>query len=248
MALQQENQPETADSFSRPFYAEAAESDAIMRAANFPNELLCFLQQEALVVSQALRQFECDSLVELGCYDGRLLQVARMSQVLYFGVDLSSTAVAALRDKIAREGIAGQANAFVGDVTRPQAWLHEVSGLRPLFVFPFNLLGNLSDPAAVVSELRGDNRFGVVSVFNSEDSTTMMRDEYYAACGIEGLSWEAAPYGGVRFRGNRGFVSQSFGQDQVSKLMADCGVRVLGSRQNRLGQCLVFALMDRKRA
>ncbi len=241
MALQQGNQP-TADDLSRPFYAKAGESDAIMRAANFPNELLCFLQQEALVVSQALRQFECDSLVELGCYDGRLLQVARMSQVLYFGVDLSSTAVAALRDKIAREGIAGQATAFVGDVTSPRTWFHEVSGLRPLFVFPFNLFGNLSDPSAVVSELRGDNRFGVISVFNSEDATTMMRDEYYAACGIEGLSWETAPYGGVRFRGDCGFVSQSFGQGQVNKLMADCGFRVLGSRQNRLGQCLVFAL------
>jgi hypothetical protein len=241
MAFQQKSEPKTAESFSRPFYAQASESDAIMLAANFPNELLCFLQQEALVVSEALRQWECDSLVELGCYDGRLLQVARMAQISYLGIDLSSTAVAALRDKIAREGLAGQANALVGDVTTPQAWLHRVSG-SPLFVFPFNLLGNLSDPPAVVSELRGENRFGVVSVFNSEDSTTMTRDEYYAACGIEGLSWEAAPYGGVRFRGAGGFVSQSFGQEQVNNLMADCGVRVLGSRQNRLGQCLVFAL------
>jgi hypothetical protein len=235
-------EPEAAGSLNRHFYTEAGEADAIMRAANFPNELLCFLQQETLAVSEALRQCECDSLVELGCYDGRLLQVARMAQVSYVGVDLSSAAVAALRDKIAREGLEGQARAIVGDVTTPGAWLHEISGLTPLFVFPFNLLGNLNEPSAVVSELRGENRFGVVSVFNSEDSTTMMRNEYYAACGIGLLSREAAPYGGVRFRGDRGFVSQSFSQSEVINLLADCGVRVLATQQNRLGQCLAFAL------
>jgi hypothetical protein len=242
MALRERGQLETAESVARHFYAEAEESDAIMRAANFPNEMLCFLQQEALVVAEALRQFRCDSLVELGCYDGRLLQVARMAQVSYFGVDLSSTAVAALRDKIVREGLAGLGNAFVGDITAPHAWLHRISGSKPLFAFPFNLFGTLKDPPAVVDELRGGNRFGVVSVFNSRDSTTMMRNEYYAACGIKGLRREPAPYNGVRFRGGDGFVSQSFGHDQVGSLMADCGVRVLDSRKNRLGQCLVFAL------
>lgn len=242
MSLPPGNQLEVGGGLTRHFYTEAGESDAIMRAANFPNELLCFLQQEALAVSEALRQFECDSLVELGCYDGRLLQVARMARISYCGVDLSPTAVAALRDKIAREGLEAQANAFVGDVTRPYAWLHEVPGVKPLFVFPFNLLGNLRDPTAALSGLRGENRFGVVSVFNSEDSTTMTRDEYYAACGIEVLSREAAPYGGVMFRGDRGFVSQSFGQEEVNNLMVDCGVRVLSSQQNRLGQCLTFAL------
>ncbi|MBL1078318.1 hypothetical protein JK358_28315 [Nocardia sp. 2] len=225
---------------SGDFY-RARGASAIMRAANFPDDLLAFLQLESLAVLQSVRQFHCDMLVEMGCYDGRAIEVARSAGIPYLGIDINDDAVELLRRRIISEGLQRTANAVAGDAGRPEQWRAHVHGEVPLYVFPFNLIGNLPDPAAVFDALRGSGGYGLISAFNSDVWTTEVRRDYYTACGITLAAVERAPYSGVRFRGADGFVSQSFSAACFDRLLHDCGLEAVASAQNHLGQCVTVS-------
>ncbi|AEW95631.1 MULTISPECIES: hypothetical protein [Streptomycetaceae] len=227
--------PATRDSQS--FYRDGG-AGAIMRAAHFPDELLSFLQMEGLAVLDAASRNGCDSLVELGCYDGRSLEVARAAGIGYLGVDVSHGAVAALERRIADEGLTGRAAGVVGDILCPDGWRSAVPGRRPLQLLPFNLAGNLAEPEKAVAGLREVGELAVISVFNDEPWTTEVRRAYYTACGITVLEEVRGAYGGVLFRGVGGFRSQSFGTEGMAALLDAAGASAVGTRTNRLGRCV----------
>lgn len=213
---------------------------SIMRTAHFPDDLFFFLQLESLAILQTVREYRCDVLVEMGCYDGRALEVARSAEVSYLGVDINDRAVELLRRRIVTEGLQQSANAVVGDVRSPSQWIGAVAGNVPLYVFPFNLVGNLPDPAGMFASLSDCNGYGIVTVFNSDVWTTEIRRDYYLACGIKLSDIEQAPYGGVLFRGGDGFTSQSYSSDCMDRFLKDCGLQAVSSARNRIGQCVTF--------
>lgn len=49
-----------------------------MTLANFPDDVLPLLQMESLMTFEAMAYLRCDALVELGCYDGWALEIARL--------------------------------------------------------------------------------------------------------------------------------------------------------------------------
>lgn len=213
---------------------------AIMRAANFPDELLPFLQMEGLAVLDTVSRYGCDSLVELGCYDGRALEVARAAGIPYLGVDVNSGAIDSLNRRIADEGLGDRARAVLGDVLHGEEWASEVTGECPLQLLPFNLVGNFTEPEKVVAGLGGVGGVGVISVFNEEPWTTEVRRAYYTACGIDIVEEVPGPYGGVLFHGDRGFRSQSFSGRGVAELLSAAGAVTVHERTHRLGRCVTI--------
>lgn len=209
-----------------------------MRAAHFPDEVLFFLQMESLVTLGAVTRHGCDALVEFGCYDGRGLEVARAAGVGYLGVDINGRAIAALRRRISDEALDVKADSIIGDILRPQSWSYRLPGPRPLYLLPFNLLGNFPEPEQVLHSVRSAGGTAVISVFNEAPWTTEVRREYYTACGIEMLEQDEGLHGGACFRGADGFCSQSFSADGMSALLLACGARVLEETANRYGRCL----------
>lgn len=222
---------------SEEFYS-ARGAAAIMRAAHFPDEVLFFLQMESLVTLGAATRHGCDALVEFGCYDGRALEVARAAGVDYLGVDVNGPAIAALQQRISDEALEGRARTIIGNVLKPETWSYGLPGPRPLYLLPFNLIGNFPEPEQVLHGIRSVGGTAVISVFNEAPWTTEVRREYYAACGIEMLAQDEGSHGGVLFRGTDGFRSQSFSADGVSALLRDCGARLLEETTNRYGRCL----------
>ncbi|MET8681405.1 hypothetical protein ABZW18_28455 [Streptomyces sp. NPDC004647] len=227
--------PGTRDSDS--FYRDGG-AGAIMRAAHFPDELLSFLQMEGLAVLDMASRHGCDSLIELGCYDGRALEVARAAGIRYLGVDVSSSAINSLNRRIADECLQDRASAVLGNILHSHEWASAVSSERPLQLLPFNLVGNFAEPEKVVAGLRELGGMGVISVFNEEPWTTAVRRAYYTACGIDILEEAPGPYGGVLFRGDGGFQSQSFSKYGMSALLDAAGVSVVHETTNRLGRCV----------
>lgn len=117
----------------------------IMTLANFPDDVLPLLQMESLMTFEAMAYLRCDALVELGCYDGRALEIARLLNARYLGVDLDQRAIETLRTRIEREGMSDRADTVVDDIlnhTRRGASV----GSRALYLLPFNLLGNFREP------------------------------------------------------------------------------------------------------
>ncbi|TWF97158.1 hypothetical protein FHX73_11933 [Kitasatospora viridis] len=226
---------------SDDFYRDRGAS-AIMRAAHFPDELLAFLQLELLVARETVAGHGCDTLVELGCYDGRALEVARVAGVSYLGIDVNREGIEALKQRIFDEGLHGRADAVHGDALKSDEWQYRIAGVNPLHVVPFNLIGNFAEPAELLRELAKVGGIALVSVFNAEPWTTGVRRAYYSACGIAGLMEEPGRYGGVRFRGDDGFESESFGSEGFSELLAESGVKVLDESANRYGRCITIGL------
>ncbi|MFF7371118.1 class I SAM-dependent methyltransferase [Streptomyces tricolor] len=217
-------------------------ASAIMRAAHFPDGLLSFLQMESLTVHQAASRYGCTTLVELGCYDGRSLEVARAAGTDYLGIDVNAAAVERVCRRIADEGLHGRARAVVGDAMRCADWLGELDGGRPLLLLPFNLLGNFPSPRELLTGLKEAGGVAVLSVFHAFETATDLRRDYYTACGISPLEEQPGPYGGVVFRSGDAFQSQSFTRQALADLCADCGITVLGEAMNSIGLCLTVSL------
>ncbi|MEV0603326.1 hypothetical protein AB0I82_29095 [Streptomyces sp. NPDC050315] len=228
----------TPEARAESFYRDGG-APAIMRAAHFPDELLFFLQMEGLAALDAVSRHQCDSLVELGCYDGRALEVAKAARIPYLGVDISSGAIGRLNCRIAEEGLQEQARAVLGDVLHSAEWAGEITGEHPLHLLPFNLLGNFTEPEKVIAGLSGIGGTGLISVFNEQPSTTAVRRAYYTSCGIQHIEEAPGDYGGVVFRGEGGFRSQSFSEESMNQLLDKANATVVGRTWNRLGQCVI---------
>jgi hypothetical protein len=209
-----------------------------MQAANFPDDLLSFLQLESLVILQIAREQRCDTLVEFGCYDGRALEIAKLLEIRYLGVDINEKAIKTLNRRIANEGLRGSARSIVADINNPAQWSSHIDGNSTLYVIPFNLIGNLSKPRSILNILKERGGYGVLSVFNADPWTTEIRRNYYTACGIGMLGTEPAPFGGVKFCGAGGFVSQSFSHHGFEQFLTECNVTTLSTNKNRIAQCV----------
>jgi hypothetical protein len=222
------------------FYRSDGASSSIMRLAHFPDDFFPVLQVEGLVVAGATAQYGCDVLVELGCYDGRALEVAKFLDVGYVGVDVCREAILLLRQRIAQEALQRRASALVGDVTDPPSWLPSVAAGRPLFLLPFNIIGNFADPAGLLTDLCATGGVVVVSVFGDSGRATTLRRCYYTNCGIGPLREAPGEHGGVLFTGPDDFRSQSFSPGGFRALVEAAGTRVNQFVANLLGWTAVL--------
>lgn len=234
------------DRVESSFYYRPHSSSAIMRVAHFPDGILPLLQMESLATREAASTFGCSMVVEIGCYDGRALEVARFSGTRYLGVDTDESAIAQLRGRIEEERLGDLANAVIGDALDPLAWRNLVVGPKPLHLLPFNLLGNFRDPRRLLTSISGIGGMAMLSVFNTSRLTSDIRQDYYTKCGVRGLRRTLTDDGGVLFTGTDGFYSRSFGADALQSLLDDAGATVLRTTKNCVGQCVAVLLGDGK--
>jgi len=231
------------DNAEKPsFYERSSAAATIMTLANFPDDVLPLLQMEALTAFEAMSFLECTALVEMGCYDGRALEIARMLGTRYLGVDLDARAIDTLRARILREGFADRAHTIVDDVRNHDTWAPALLGEKPLYLLPFNLLGNFPDPAAMLGSLSATAGAAVISVFGESDEATRVRQAYYSRCGVRMLDHGRTADGGVLFTGDGGFYSESYTDDGFRALLIGSGLAVVRMTTNSLGYCATVLL------
>lgn len=224
------------------FYTRDDASADIMRVANFPDELFSFLQMDALSAYRAIKQYGLDTLVELGCFDGRGLEISRLADARYRGIDLDRAAIERLNRRIALEGLSANAAGHVADIMRPEEWAARLDGLQPLVHLPFNLLGCFPDPEPLLSHLATlPHGLVQVAVFNNDPATAEVRERYYRACGVKDLNWTTEPDGSLVFHGADDFYSRSYSADSLDGLLRQWGISPLQRSYNQFGTCLVGA-------
>lgn len=223
------------------FYEQEEMSSAIMSLSNMPDGILSLLQMETLAAYEAA-SYGCTALVELGCYDGRALEVARFTGVRYVGADIDQSAIDMLSERISKEGLTGSASGLVDDVLGHELWDRALLGVHPLYVVPFNLLGNFRHPERFVQSLASVGGSAVVSVFNDGPDAGVVRRAYYSRCGVMALRSEPMADGGVLFNGEDGFYSRSYTEESFRRLLVENKTEVVAFRQNLLGFCATVAL------
>lgn len=222
------------------FYARNGGSAVMMRIANFPDEILSLLQMETLLAFNALRFYQCDAIVELGCYDGRSVELSRSAGVRYLGVDLDQAAIASLQQRISSEGLALHADAVNADALDVERWADRIRARRSLIQLPFNFLGGFHDPSLLLGRLSDiPGALLLISVFNADDYSTGIRQRYYSACGVDALTVAGAARDAVIFTGDHNFFSRGFTAQNLRTLFDGCGLDVLLEKNNRLGTCVV---------
>lgn len=224
------------------FYRSTASADAIMRVAHFPDEILPLLQMECIVAREVAKDYGCDSVVELGCYDGRALELARLAGLDYLGIDMDRCAIGVLDDRIGRERLSGRAAGVVASALDIESWIHAVPGARPLYLLPFNLIGNFADPSALLRTVARRRGMAVLSVFNRSARTTEIRRMYYSRCGVADLTSYDDGFGGVTFTGRSGFRSRSFTEAEITALAIDCAATTVRVDRNSVGCCVSVGL------
>lgn len=234
------------DPVESSFYCRPHTSSSIMRVAHFPDGVLPLLQMESLATREVASTFGCSMVVEIGCYDGRALEVARFSGTRYLGVDTDENAIAHLRGRIEDERLRDLACAVIGDALDPLGWRNLVVGPKPLHLLPFNLLGNFHDPRRLLNTLSMVGGMAMLSVFNTSRMTSDIRHDYYTKCGVRDLRSMLVDDGGVLFTGADGFYSRSFDDDALQSLLDDVGATVLRTTKNCVGQCVAVLLGNNK--
>lgn len=223
------------------FYERASGAKTIMTLANIPDDVLPLLQMESLTTFEAMVYFRSDALVELGCYDGRALEIARLLNVRYLGVDLNRRAIQKLRERIEREGMTERADTVVDDVLHHIARDQGLIGSRALYLLPFNLLGNFHDPTRLLKPLAALNVAAVISVFGNSLEATRVRQTYYLKCGVQDLELHPQEDGMV-FTGAEGFYSRSYTGSSFHSLLAECGLTIVRTSANSLAHCTTVQL------
>lgn len=206
-----------------------------MTLANFPDDVLPLLQMESLMTFEAMAYLRCDALVELGCYDGRALEIARLLNARYLGVDLDQRAIETLRTRIEREGMSDRADTVVDDIlnhTRRGASVG--SRAVPAAVQPAGQLPRAETAARLLAER---SVAAVVSVFGDSAEATRVRQSYYRRCGVQGLELHTRDDGTV-FTGSDGFYSRSYSRACLHALLAECGLTVVRSASNLFAHCV----------
>lgn len=220
------------------YYGCNDRASLMMRVANFPDEVLTLLQLEALTALTAVARYRCASMVEFGCFDGRSLEVARVADIDYLGVDLNQGGIETLRQRISCEGLEGRATAMVADVLKPGEWVDKVPLGRTLVHLPFNFVGGFHDVPQLLRSLSVvPDVLLLITVFNTDAYTTSVRRRYYTACGVNSLKLAHEPGGGVVFTGNAEFFSHAPAPETLRAQLAACDIEVLAESGNRLGRC-----------
>lgn len=230
-----DKQPESA------FYERDAGAPSIMTLAHFPDDVLPLLQMESLTTFAAMGYFNCDALVELGCYDGRGLEIARALNARYRGVDLNRQAIGTLQARIEREGMTDRADTVVDDILNYTSQVQRLGDARALYLLPFNLLGNFRDPRQLLKTLAPHSVGAVISVFRSSPEATRVRHAYYRRCGILGLEYHMRD-DGIVFTGADDFYSRSFSDAYLLSMIAECGLTVVQTRESSLAHCVTVRL------
>lgn len=163
------------------FYASGL-GDRLIDSETFPSAILDFLQGEEAVLRSTSQ--DVDTLIEVGCMEGRWLEWAVKIGKCYVGVDVVSRYIQECLSRITcmnldrdrYQCVLGSADYL--EILRSY-WS---SSVHPLAFFPFNSFGNMEDPCAVIESLRKSETLFLISSYDTSTYATACRLEYYANC------------------------------------------------------------------
>lgn len=204
------------------FYS-SGNGDRLVDPSRYPHEITDYLTAEEDLLTSLASQFE--TLVEVGCMDGRYLDWAARQQKSYLGIDIVERYVKKGQDRILSCGLSSdQYQIKIGDA----ATIHKLScrkGLlqdsaKVLAVFPFNSFGNMSEPTVVLSSLAKAHYPFLICSYLTSDVANHARSRYYRNCGYKQIECFSDTTG-VRFVSSDGLDTIAYNPSYLERLLED---------------------------
>ncbi len=175
-----------------PFFADRSAELLVSEGGRTPLIERYLAEDQAAVARLAAGK---RALADIGCSDGRYLDLAIEMGIDYLGVDISASLVAQGRLRAQRRGASPNRYRFAaGDASGLSRVLAEAGveahARAAIVIFGFSVLSALDDLDSVAESLR---RLGVpfaATLYETTDAATAMRLDYYRHCGLGPVSVE----------------------------------------------------------
>jgi hypothetical protein len=211
---------------SRKFY-ESNIGFNILNPDNYTEEILHYLACENDLFKLLLEKYK--AVVEIGCADGRHLELVYGMRKKYLGIDIVQERVLEATEKALSLNSAIQEVFFYcGDVKNLSSIMTNFDGFdaeNSLIFLPFNIMGNASQISKVISSLVELGYSFYISSFKTNRIATINRETYYRNCGCKNLALIESPYG-IRFFSEDGLDSIAFHPEWILNQFSCKGIHL----------------------
>jgi len=168
-------------------------------------------------------------LIEVGCGYGRFMKWAGDRKYDYSGIDIVDWFVDLAQARIdSHQATDSQLNCHVYNLSAES--IAEIAFEREAFdtisskivFFPFNCFGNTNSLSATIESLRDLGCDVLISTFKTDDSSSMIRKEYYGKCGYTNLVLSKHDNGAL-ITSDEGLVSYAYELDFLQQLFRENG-------------------------
>jgi SAM-dependent methyltransferase len=200
------------------FYNSAAGAN-ILNPANYPEFLRNYLMEEGRHTENFIRKANhYTALVEIGCGTGRAIWMAENQNLNYYGIDICEKDIETLnlkiKDKNNTKTVKGL-HMSVFDLGNNNPIPPEE---KPLYIFPFNVFGNIGKSLKLISLMKLLNADFIVTSYRTDEHSSEVRQHYFEKCAFQDLHLEKSPFF-TKFTSHEGLSSTACNQDYFSTLI-----------------------------
>ena len=180
-----------------------------------------YLKNEIRFISQTLEKHGYSGMLEIGCMNGRNLEVATVLGIKYVGIDIVKRFIEEANKKMGDLNIVAIAKQC--DVKN----LHEIRKLLSsnfLAVFPFNSFGNIDNPQKALNSVSRQGLDSLILTYGTDAITTNIRKRYLTNSQMEDLKMAINPQG-VVFTSPGGLCSYAYSSDAIKQMGDDANYK-----------------------
>lgn len=210
--------------------------DRLIDESLFPNEIKDFLKDEEKLFSQINSSF--DTLVEVGCMNGRYLEWAMKRKLWYVGIDVIPSYIDEGIIRAKAIDYSAESRFILGGAEELHVLLNwkalGINQAKTLLFFPFNSIGNMHDCVPVIRSLKKSETPFIISTYVTTTDANLCRQKYYDSCKYCGLHMNNDERG-VTFISDDGLNTIAYHPEFIIKVFENEGLHVEAIKFSTLG-------------
>ena len=204
---------------------------------NYPDSIINYLEQENRMLQSHMKGH--DILIEVGCMEARNMETAIKNGKKYIGIDIVPEYINIASEIAQKRNLQDMCEFLCIDAEKLDDILKKSSLIKksqsPLFFFPFNSFGNMSDYESVLESVsRIKNADFLIYSYKTDELSTQERTKYYKNCNYDNLKIFQQKEG-IRFVSDNGLSSIAYNEDFLSKAIKQLGLNLKVNPFGKIG-------------
>ncbi len=180
--------------------------DSLLAPESYNYNIRNYLLEEKNILEQVLHNF--DEVLELGCSNGRHARMVLDTDKRYTGVDNVARYISEAKRLYSNTD---KASFFCDDIKHFAEYINAGTG-NTLFVFPFNIIGNIPDASEIIRQSLSLSDGVLIFTYKTDFHTQSVRADYYMSAGFEDITCTSNKTG-VRFTDSQGLNTIAYTED-----------------------------------
>ncbi|MBP7708668.1 class I SAM-dependent methyltransferase [Candidatus Pacearchaeota archaeon] len=202
----------------KQFYS-ALGGEELVDPTKFIPEIVDYLQKEREMILRIIRRENYAGIMEVGCMDGRNMDIAAEAGVSYVGIDIVKRFIDNARINLRQINLNGVvAECDVKNLSPVRDFL----SLRHLAFFPFNSFGNIDDPERALESVRENNLDSLILTYKTDERSSNVRRDYLVNNSMKNLRKRVTKKG-IVFQSPRGLSSYAYNFETMSRMASNAG-------------------------